>query len=267
MQNRSEAPVRLKVLRTRLARLELKDRFYRNRFVVPNAVTLSSMFCGFLAIIYSTSGRFEKAVIAIALSILLDGLDGRVARRLKATSKFGVEFDSLSDFVSFGVAPAILMYNWSFRPVADEFGVLVSFIFALCSASRLARFNIQAENLKNFSGLPTPGAAAMVIAVVNSIPYAAPGQSKLIFDALLMLVLSFLMVSRIEFLSIKKAKMVGPRLFVVLGCTIGLLWYNSQIGVLALATVYVLSGPVSALMKISTKKPDGDSNDQAAVSI
>ena len=88
---------------------ELRERLYRRRYIVPNAVTFGNLFCGFLTIIYATSGRYEKAVAAIAIAFLLDGLDGRVARQLNATSKFGVEFDSFADLVSFGVAPAILM--------------------------------------------------------------------------------------------------------------------------------------------------------------
>ena len=149
----------------KLTRLELKQRIYRRRYLVPNAVTLANLFCGFLAIIYASSFRFEKAVIAIVLAILLDGLDGRVARRLNATSKFGLEFDSFSDLVSFGVAPAMLIYHWAFQQQADEWGVFVTFVYAICAASRLARFNIAPENLKGFTGLPTPGAAAVVAAL------------------------------------------------------------------------------------------------------
>jgi CDP-diacylglycerol--serine O-phosphatidyltransferase len=190
----------------KLRKIEIRDRLYRRRYLVPNAVTLANLFCGFLTIIYATSGRFEKAAIAIALAILLDGLDGRVARSLNATSRFGVEFDSFSDLVSFGVAPAILMYHWSFQLLADEFGVAVCFIYVLCAASRLARFNISAENLSTFEGLPTPGAAGFVAALVNFFP--APPQSLVLsgFGTFVMLSLGLLMVSQIEFLSIKQLK-------------------------------------------------------------
>lgn len=223
---------------------ELKDRLYRRRYLVPNAVTLGNMFCGFLTVIYAASGRFEKAVIAIGIAILLDGLDGRVARRLNATSRFGVEFDSFSDLVSFGIAPALLMYYWCFLNGADEFGVAMTFVYALCAASRLARFNISAENLQSFVGLPTPGAAGAVAAIVNCAPWA---QNSLWVEALgtvVMLGLAYLMVSRVEFFSIKRMKLKGLRLFarVALGLLIALIWYNSRIGFLVLALGYVGSG-------------------------
>ncbi|MCB0337672.1 MAG: CDP-alcohol phosphatidyltransferase family protein, partial [Bdellovibrionales bacterium] len=101
--------------KSKITKLELKDRLYKRRFLAPNLVTVGSLFCGLLTIIYASSGRFEKAVIAVVIAMVLDGMDGRVARRLNATSRFGVEFDSLVDLVSFGVAPAIVMYHWCFQ--------------------------------------------------------------------------------------------------------------------------------------------------------
>ncbi|MBX7144358.1 MAG: CDP-diacylglycerol--serine O-phosphatidyltransferase [Oligoflexia bacterium] len=232
-------------------RSELKDRLYRRRYLVPNAVTLGNMFCGFLTVIYAASGRFEKAVIAIAVAILLDGLDGRVARRLNATSRFGVEFDSFSDLVSFGIAPALLMYYWCFLNGADEFGVAMTFVYALCAASRLARFNISAENLQSFVGLPTPGAAGAVAAIVNCAPWAQNSWWAEILGTCVMLGLAYLMVSRVEFFSIKRMKLKGLRLFarVALGLLIALIWYNSRIGFLVLAFGYVGSGMVALLLQ------------------
>lgn len=235
---------RIRMIKPRISRLDLKERFHRRRFLVPNAVTLCNMFCGFLAIIYASAHHFEKAVAAIALAIVLDGLDGRVARRLKATSKFGVEFDSFSDLVSFGLAPALMVYHWSFQPYADELGVPIAFVYALCAASRLARFNIQAENLKGFTGLPTPGAAGLVAAYMNFAPAASPSVYRTMGDAVLMLTLAVLMVSKIEFLSIKKVRISGAELFLLLGVGIAALWYYNQIGFLCLAGGYVASGPV-----------------------
>ena len=243
VESKKKRSIRLRMVRQRFSKIELKERMHRSRFVVPNAVTLSNMFCGFIAIVYASTNRFDKTVIAIGIALLLDGLDGRVARRLKATSKFGLEFDSFSDLVSFGLAPALAIYHWSFRPFADEFGVLVCFIYAMCAASRLARFNIQAENLKSFTGLPTPGAAGMVMAYMNFAPPADPSVARTVFDSVLMIVLAALMVSRIEFLSIKKLKGSRAELFLLIGVLIALLWYNSRIGFLCLASGYVLSGP------------------------
>lgn len=194
---------------------------------------------------YASSGRYEKAVLAVLVAILLDGLDGRVARRLNATSKFGIEFDSFSDLVSFGVAPAVLMYHWAFNSLADEFGVAVTFFYALCAASRLARFNISTENLSSFVGLPTPGAAAFIVAVVNFSPVTAPSYVLVGAGTFLMLSVGYLMVSNIEFFSIKQVKLKRVRLRsrIFLGLLIPLTWYNSSVGLLLLTVAYVLSGP------------------------
>lgn len=230
----------------RLRSVELKNRFYRRRHLVPNAVTLGNMFCGFLAIVYATSGRFEKAALAIGLAILLDGLDGRVARKLQATSKFGVEFDSFSDLVSFGVAPAILIYNWCFRVPADEWGVFVTFVFALCAAARLARFNIADTNLKSFTGLPTPGAAGVVAAVVYATPSIEPGVLTTTFGTTMLFFLSYLMVSTVEFFSLKKVNLarLHPLAFILVGALIALIWYSARIGFVVLAVGYCASGPL-----------------------
>jgi CDP-diacylglycerol--serine O-phosphatidyltransferase len=229
----------------KLTRQEIKDILYRRRYAVPNAVTVGNMFCGFLAIMYASSDRLEKAVVAILIAILLDGLDGRVARRLNATSKFGVEFDSFSDVVSFGLAPAVMMYHWAFQKSADEVGVAVTFLYALCAASRLARFNISTENLKSFSGLPTPGAAAFMVAVINIAPYAHEGYSIVPVALAVTLSMAYLMVSTIEFASIKSFKVTGVKMRVrlLIGVVMVLVWKSPSLGLLALSGVYAASGP------------------------
>ncbi|MBX7136589.1 MAG: CDP-diacylglycerol--serine O-phosphatidyltransferase [Oligoflexia bacterium] len=246
------------MVKPRLQKIEFRQRLYRRRYLVPNAVTLANMFCGFLTCIYAASGRFEKAVIAIGLAILLDGLDGRVARRLNATSRFGVEFDSFSDLVSFGVAPAVLMYHWCFKAQADEFGVLVTFIYLLCAASRLARFNISDPNLKSFTGLPTPGAAAAVVVAVNFAPALSPSFWVTTIGALLALSLAYLMVSRIEYLSVKTLRISGMNLWlrVGIGSLIALIWYNNQFGLLLLGYGYAFSGPLVACYRKLFPKRD-----------
>jgi CDP-diacylglycerol---serine O-phosphatidyltransferase len=235
----------------RVRKEALKELLYRRRYAVPNAVTVGNMFCGFLAILYASSGRFEKAVYAILIAILLDGLDGRVARKLNATSKFGIEFDSFSDVVSFGIAPAILMYHWAFNSSANEFGVAIAFFYALCAASRLARFNIAAENLSSFTGLPTPGAAIFVVSVVNTAPTAQSSYLIVGVGCIVMLSIGYLMVSTIEFLSIKQFRFAGFRLRarLLLGLVIALTWYNFPIGMLVIGTGYVLSGPIMKVLK------------------
>jgi CDP-diacylglycerol--serine O-phosphatidyltransferase len=229
----------------RMKRQELKELLYRRRYAIPNAVTVGNMFCGFIAIMYASSGRLEKAVIAILIAILLDGLDGRVARRLNATSKFGVEFDSFSDVVSFGLAPAVIMYHWAFQLIADEVGVAVTFLYALCAASRLARFNISSENLKSFSGLPTPGAAAFIVSIVYTSPYQHASYPVVVVGTVALLIAAYLMVSTIEFMSIKQVKLSGIKLKgrILIGFLIALVWKSPSLGLLALSGFYAASGP------------------------
>lgn len=229
----------------RVTRQEIRELLYRRRYAVPNAVTVGNMFCGFIAIMYASSGRLEKAVFAILIAILLDGLDGRVARRLNATSKFGVEFDSFSDLVSFGLAPAVMMYHWAFQRSADEIGVAVTFLYALCAASRLARFNIASENLKSFTGMPTPGAAAFIAAMVFTAPYQHDSYGLVVLATVALVIAAYLMVSTIEFLSVKQLKLSGiklkGRLFI--GLVIALVWKSPSLGLLLLSGAYVASGP------------------------
>lgn len=198
----------------------------------------------------------EKSIIAIAIAILLDGLDGRVARRLNATSRFGIEFDSFSDIVSFGIAPAILMYNWCFRVLADEFGVFVCFIYALCAASRLAKFNISEPNTKGFVGLPTPGSAGMVASVVYLKPSLEPDFFIVGVCAVLMLSLAYLMVSPIEFFKLQLRRRRNPSRVSSLGigALIALIWYSNRWGFFFLALSYCLSGPFYALYKRAKDK-------------
>jgi CDP-diacylglycerol--serine O-phosphatidyltransferase len=238
----------------RLTRQEIKDLLYRRRYAVPNAVTVGNMFCGFIAIMYASSGRLEKAVFAVLIAILLDGLDGRVARRLNATSKFGVEFDSFSDVVSFGLAPAVMMYHWAFQRSADEIGVAVTFLYALCAASRLARFNIASENLKSFTGMPTPAAAAFIVAIIFTAPYQHDSYGMVVLAIVALVVAAYLMVSTIEFLSIKQLKLSGIKLKgrIFIGLIIALVWKSPSLGLLALSSSYVASGP---FMRIRHRLP------------
>lgn len=240
----------------KLNRREIGKRLYKRRYLVPNAVTLGNMFCGFLTIIYATSGRYEKAALAIGFAALLDGLDGRVARRLNATSKFGLEFDSFSDLVSFGIGPAILMYSWGFRALADEVGVFFSFVYALCAASRLARFNISDPNPKGFSGLPTPGAAGVIAALVNYIPQVKPTNMLVVLAAIVLASLAYLMVSKIPFYKVRLHRGVGLNLYgtLLLGTCIALVWRYTDIGFLVLAVGYALSGPLG-LFKLLMRRP------------
>lgn len=260
--------------KTKLSKEELREQLYRRRYVVPNLVTIGSLFCGFLTIIYASSDRYEKAVLSIVIAILLDGLDGRVARRLNATSKFGVEFDSFADLVSFGVAPAMLMYHWCFRALADEFGVFICFVYVICAATRLAKFNLMDEDLSGFQGLPSPAAAAVVAAVVNLSPVLTPTAWLVVFGTGLMPLLAYLMVCNMRYLSIKQLKIrtMPGAVRILLGAFVALVWYRPYLGFIGIAAGYALSGPIMEwrrhLLKIdSSEEEDSDDESEATIQI
>ena len=231
-------------------RIALKEIAYRRRYLVPNLVTLGNMFCGYLAIMYAVTGRMSHAFWAVFIALILDGLDGRVARKLNATSPFGMEFDSFSDLVSFGVAPAVMIYHWSMHSQAQDFGIFISFIYLTCAASRLARFNISTSNLHGFTGLPTPGAAGAAIALIHFIGTSNPDVTNnttiLWLSSACMICLAVLMVSKISFFSIKTLNFRRPHILLQFASAsiLALIWYNHRIGLFVLAFSYVLSGPV-----------------------
>lgn len=236
------------------------------RKIAPNMVTMMALCSGVTSIRYSIAENWTKAVLCIFLAALFDGLDGRVARFLKASSKFGAELDSLSDFVSFGVAPAILIYQWSLFDL-PKFGWLFCLIFAMGMAMRLARFNtmLDAANAPEywshyFVGVPAPAAAALGIMPVL-ISFDFPGMEFILrsnaFCAVLMILVAFLMVSRIPTISLKKTKvhqaMFMPlMLVVVLFINFMLIQPWLTLGVMTL--LYLLSIPIVALRFARDKK-------------
>ncbi|OHC85992.1 MAG: CDP-diacylglycerol--serine O-phosphatidyltransferase, partial [Sideroxydans sp. RIFOXYB12_FULL_59_6] len=139
----------------------------RSIYLLPNLFTTAALFAGFYAIVQSMNGRYEIAAVAIFIAMVLDGLDGRVARLTHTQSELGAEYDSLSDMVSFGVAPSILMYEWAFRDLG-KWGWFAAFIYCAGAALRLARFNtnIDVVDKRYFQGLPSPAAAALVAGFV-----------------------------------------------------------------------------------------------------
>ena len=144
-----------------------EKKVHRGVFLLPNALTTGALFAGFYSIIAGINGHFIAGAVAVVVAAVLDGLDGRVARLTNTQSDFGVEYDSLSDLISFGLAPALLAFNWSLAslrelgPLAGKLGWLAAFLFVACGALRLARFNTQAGTVSgdHFVGLPIPGAA------------------------------------------------------------------------------------------------------------
>jgi len=220
-------------------------------YLLPNLFTTASLFMGFYSMVASLESRFVEAALAILASLVFDGLDGKVARATKTTSRFGVEYDSLADLVAFGVAPAVLMYRWALEPF-DRFGWLAAFLFVACGALRLARFNVQVEEVgtKHFVGLPIPAAASMIsttVLMASEFGYAQPVSFWPLVA--LMFLLSFLMVSNIHYLSFKElglAKLKSFNWLVALTLFFVLVAVQPQVMGFALLALYVLLGPLGA---------------------
>lgn len=241
----------------------VREKLYGRTFLIPSAITVVGTFCGFLAIISALQGNFQYATKCIALAFIIDGLDGRVARRLNATSAFGREFDSLSDVIAFGVAPAILVYCWGFRALADETGVLVSFFYVICGAARLARFNIMAtgEVKSSFTGLPIPGAAGAIAAIVYAFPTPLEGVLSVGAMMAYMLLLGGFMVSTLPFFSFKKVRFPRQKQLTYLVClavAVALAWKYSVVALVLGTSGYALSGPVQWLRQDLVRRNAGN---------
>lgn len=231
-------------------------------YILPNALTLCGMFFGFYAIIAAINGKFIHSAWAIILANIFDGLDGWVARLTRTTTRFGVELDSLSDLVAFGVAPSILIYKWALFDFG-RVGFAIAFLFAACGALRLARFNIQTGGIKSFKGLPIPGAATMVAATVlfcQEILEYSP--EKNIFFPILTLTLALMMVSSLKFHGLKEVDFKEKKPFWILLFFILLLFFiviHPPVAVFVLASIYVVSGIIEniiILIKHKRKKSE-----------
>lgn len=230
----------------------------RGIYLLPNLFTTGGLFAGFYAVVAGMHGRFEMAAIAIFAAMVLDGLDGRVARLTNTQSKFGAEYDSLADMVSFGVAPALVMFSWALTELG-KFGWAVAFIYVACAALRLARFNTQIDTAdKNFfSGLASPAAAAVVGGTVWA--FAQDGWvGAEIPDGLALLagcltaVIGFLMISSVKYRSFKGIDLRGRVPFVVLLLIVlayGLIMLDPARVLLAGFLLYAVSGPVEMLLQ------------------
>jgi len=230
-----------------------KIRMEKGVYVLPNLFTTGNLFCGFWSIISVFQEKYFYGAVAIVLASVFDVLDGKVARLAGATSKFGIQYDSLADLVSFGIAPAVLAFSWALRPYG-RFGWFAAFTFVACGALRLARFNVMASagETKYFKGLPIPAAASMIaLIILLYLRLVETGWVKDIVILVMIYVLAFLMVSNIRYFSFKELKL-GRRkpfnifIFVVLSMIVIVLEPVIVLFVVVLA--YVFSGPVSLLL-------------------
>jgi CDP-diacylglycerol--serine O-phosphatidyltransferase len=190
----------------------------RGIYLLPNLLTTAGLFSGFFAIISSMNGRFEAAAVAIFVAMIFDGLDGRVARMTNTQSEFGAEYDSMADMVSFGVAPAIVAYNWGLTGLG-KIGWLAAFIYVAAAALRLARFNTQIgiADSRYFQGLASPAAAALVAGMIwVGVEYNINGQDYGIIVAIVTGLAGLLMVSNFKYNSFKELNLHGKVPFVAL---------------------------------------------------
>ncbi len=224
-------------------------RFRRGIYLLPTLFTVGNLFCGFSSLVQTARASYEQAAVLIIVAGLLDLLDGRIARLTGTTSEFGVEFDSLADVVSFGLAPSFLAYHWALGSL-HRLGWLVAFLFVVCAAMRLARFNIQGSggNKRYFAGLPTPPAAAALACLAFAFPAPPPAAWTSTVVAVLVVLVAILMVSRFRYRSFKDVDLRNRRsyLYVLLmAAAVVAIAYKPAGAAVILAGAYVLSGPVS----------------------
>lgn len=237
----------------------------RGIYLLPNLFTVGALFAGFYAIVAATKGYFDVAAIAIFVAMLLDGLDGRVARMTNTQSEFGAQMDSLSDMVCFGVTPALVVYSWSLFTLG-KLGWLAAFMYTVCTALRLARFNSQAEsaNKRYSQGLTTTAAAGFVASVIwvsTELHFSGTSFSWLMLA--LMVCVALLKVSTIRYRSFKdfdlrnKVPFISVIAFVLV---LVLISYRPPFVFLAIFTAYVLSGPVETVINLRRRKRERAKN-------
>ena len=237
----------------------MNDKKLRIAYILPNLFTAASCFCGVISIISSINDKYFNAMLYVFLALIFDGLDGRVARLTNTTSKFGIEFDSLSDLIAFGVAPAVFFYI-NLGNDYDRLGILIAGFFVVFGAIRLARFNITTGTYEPsvFIGLPIPTAA--IISVIYTYVYINNNAFLKDFEFLfliLQLLLSFLMVSNIRYPSFKKIDLSRSNMLKVL---IGLILIFSILylftieGILIVVTIYMFYGPLRIIYNLIFKK-------------
>ncbi len=226
----------------------------RGIYLLPNLFTTGALFCGFYAVVAGMNGAFDNAAIAIFVAMVLDGLDGRVARLTNTSSAFGAEYDSLSDMVSFGVAPALVTFSWALSG-AGKFGWFCAFIYVAGAALRLARFNTQIGSVdkRYFMGLPSPAAAASVAGLVWAcVEFNLDVSGYIYLIAIYVALVGVLMVSNVLYYSFKDVDPKGKIPFMILlviVLTIGVISISPPIFLWLLILGYTLSGPVLWLLR------------------
>lgn len=247
----------------------------RGVYLLPNLITTAGLFAGFYAIVAATQDKFEIAAIAVFIAMILDGLDGRVARLTNTQSEFGAQYDSLADMASFGLAPALVMFEWSLHSLVNygwqwgKLGWLGSFIYMACAALRLARFNTKASITdKNiFQGLPSPAAAAVLVGMVWVFyDQSIPGKDIAFLALFVTASTGLLMVSNISYYSFKEVDFHNKVPFMALLAVVMVFVFLSIDPPKVLFTcflLYALSGPcISVIRKIKKRNLRNDNSNE-----
>jgi CDP-diacylglycerol--serine O-phosphatidyltransferase len=229
----------------------------RGIYVLPTLFTVGNLFCGFASLVQAATGNVELAAVLIVAGAVLDALDGRIARLTRATSEFGIEFDSMADVVSFGVAPALLMFHWTLH-TTGRIGWLAAFLYVVCAAMRLARFNLKTVHVdkRYFAGLPSPAAGSVLAALAFAFPDvpAEPWIASAV--AVLVFVIAALMLSRVRYRSFKDVDLRNRRSYLwvlPIAAVLVLIVVFPKVVLLALGTVYVASGPAAYVWSLATR--------------
>jgi CDP-diacylglycerol--serine O-phosphatidyltransferase len=238
----------------------------RGIYLLPNLFTTAAFFSGFYAIVAATNDKFEQAAVAIVIAMILDGVDGRVARMTNTQSEFGAEYDSLADLASFGLAPALVMYEWSLSSMRDiswqmgKLGWLAAFIYAVAAALRLARFNTKASSTdkRYFQGLPSPSAAAVIVGMVwLCFDENIAGEDVAYLAWLLTVVIGILMVSKVSYYSFKDIDFQNrvPFFMILIVVLIFVLFaMNPPVVLFTGFFLYAMSGPVLSVVRRIRKR-------------
>ncbi|MBT7410640.1 MAG: CDP-diacylglycerol--serine O-phosphatidyltransferase [Methylococcales bacterium] len=230
-------------------------------YLLPNLFTTAALFCGFYAIITAIHGKFEAAAIAIFVAMIMDGLDGRVARMTNTQSDFGCQYDSLSDMVSFGLAPALMVYLWSLSSLG-KIGWFAAFVYTAGTALRLARFNTQAEvaDKKYFQGLASPAAAAIIAGMIwVAADYNLNPKDFEIVSLIITITAGLFMVSNIRYHSFKEIdfKNKVPFLTIVgIMLAFAIIFLQPPLVLFGLFTLYGFSGPIYTLLLLKQKRTE-----------
>jgi len=229
------------------------DSMRKGIYILPNLFTATSLFCGFFSLLRTLQEDFYAAAIFILISGLLDGMDGRVARYTNTTSRFGVEFDSLADVIAFGVAPGMLVFAWALEPFG-RLGWLAAFLYVVCGALRLGRYNIQVNTVESryFSGLPIPAAAGLIATgILVFYKLGDIGVSKHLTVLIATYILAFLMVSTVKYYGFKDIELFRRKPFrwlVIAILLIIVVAYEPEYTLFGLFLIYAVSGPVMAII-------------------